>query len=94
MKEENSSAACSFCNWYPKFKKNSLKAAIIALPKDVCKYLENDAFLLPVEATNKSTSDNTEWHDGTTGEDEYDEVNLLLEKMILLTELIIQAIKK
>lgn len=75
MRAENSSTACSFCKWYPQFKKNSLQATVFPLPKDVCKYLDDDAFVMPVEVTNNSSSSCTEWHDGTTGEDDYDQVS-------------------
>lgn len=64
---------CSFASWYPLFCKDSLKATIIHIPDEVLKYLEYDAFVLPVEATN-STSQNAEWMDGSPIAN--DEVNL------------------
>lgn len=55
---------CSFTSWYPLFSKDSLRATIIHIPDEVLKYLEHDAFVLPVEATD-STLQNTEWMDGS-----------------------------
>ncbi|KOX69767.1 hypothetical protein WN51_05052 [Melipona quadrifasciata] len=55
---------CSFPSWYPLFSKDSLRATIIHIPDEVLKYLEYDAFVLPVEATN-FTSQNAEWMDGS-----------------------------
>ncbi|OAD53503.1 hypothetical protein WN48_09843 [Eufriesea mexicana] len=55
---------CSFASWYPLFYKNSLRATIICIPDEVLKYLEHDAFVLPVEATS-SILQNTEWMDGS-----------------------------
>ncbi|XP_054000330.1 cell division cycle protein 123 homolog [Hylaeus anthracinus] len=55
---------CSFSSWYPQFNKNSLKATILDIPNEVVEYLEHDAFLLPVEATN-DTLENAEWTDGS-----------------------------
>lgn len=55
---------CSFCSWYPKFTKEALESVILPIPEDVLKYLEHDAFLLPVEATN-DTICNSEWADGS-----------------------------
>lgn len=62
---------CSFPSWYPIFKKDSLKTTILDIPDDVLKYLEHDAFVLPLEAT-KSLPENAEWIDGSpvTGEEE------------------------
>ncbi|XP_076237249.1 translation initiation factor eIF2 assembly protein [Calliopsis andreniformis] len=55
---------CSFSSWYPQFHKVSLEATIIHIPNEVLEYLEHDAFLLPVEATNASLQD-SEWADGS-----------------------------
>ncbi|XP_071863453.1 translation initiation factor eIF2 assembly protein [Bombus fervidus] len=55
---------CSFTSWYPLFSKDSLRATIIHIPDEVLKYLEHDAFVLPVEAID-STLQNTEWMDGS-----------------------------
>ncbi|XP_001599958.1 cell division cycle protein 123 homolog [Nasonia vitripennis] len=65
MKTENSQVQCSFCNWYPLFSKNALEAVTLPLPVEVCKYLEHDAFLLPVEATSSGLPSNSEWSDGS-----------------------------
>ncbi|XP_066586682.1 translation initiation factor eIF2 assembly protein-like isoform X1 [Prorops nasuta] len=43
---------CSFSSWYPLFKKDSLRATKLDIPDEILKYLEHDAFLLPLEATN------------------------------------------
>ncbi|XP_012277291.1 cell division cycle protein 123 homolog [Orussus abietinus] len=55
---------CSFSTWYPQFVKNSLEAVVLPIPEDVSKYLEEDAFLLPVEATS-NVSGVSEWADGS-----------------------------
>lgn len=62
---------CSFSCWYPTFKKDSLEATILDIPDDILKYLEHDAFVLPIEAV-KSLAEDSEWTDGSpvTGEDE------------------------
>lgn len=62
---------CSFSCWYPTFKKDSLEATILNIPDDVLKYLEHDAFVMPIEAV-KSLEKNSEWTDGSpiTGEEE------------------------
>lgn len=65
---------CSFTSWYPLFYKDSLKATIIYIPDEVLKYLEHDAFILPLEATNSIHLQNTEWMDGSPVIN--DEVNL------------------
>ncbi|XP_033342060.2 translation initiation factor eIF2 assembly protein isoform X1 [Megalopta genalis] len=55
---------CSFPSWYSKFRKDTLEATILHIPNDVLKYLEDDAFFLPVEAT-KESLENNEWADGS-----------------------------
>ena len=65
MKTEYFPKECSFTKWYPKLSKNALKAEIIPLPDEVCKYLELDAFILPAEAISNGTSFNSEWSDGS-----------------------------
>ncbi|KAJ8664518.1 hypothetical protein QAD02_006180 [Eretmocerus hayati] len=73
MKVDNSQVECSFTQWYPHFNKNSLEAVTLTIPDDVCKYLEHDAFVLPVEATTNTLASNSEWSDGTAVDDEVDE---------------------
>lgn len=74
---ENLKTECSFCKWYPKFDKNSLEAVLLTLPDKVCKYIEDDAFLLPIEATTKFVSSNSEWSDGSAvNYDAEEEVNI------------------
>ncbi|XP_011502242.1 PREDICTED: cell division cycle protein 123 homolog [Ceratosolen solmsi marchali] len=65
MKTESLQAMCSFCQWYPLFSKNALEAIVLPVPKNVCDYLEHDAFILPSEATSKITYSNSEWSDGS-----------------------------
>lgn len=62
---------CSFSCWYPTFKKDSLEATILDIPDDVLKYLEHDAFMMPIEAV-RSLAENSEWTDGSpvTSEEE------------------------
>ncbi|XP_029034365.1 cell division cycle protein 123 homolog [Osmia bicornis bicornis] len=55
---------CSFASWYPQFRKDSLNATILDIPEEVLKYLEHDAFILPIEATNSGLQ-NPEWLDGS-----------------------------
>lgn len=55
---------CSFSSWYPTFKKDSLEARILHVPNEILKYLEHDAFVLPLEAT-RSLSEDSEWADGS-----------------------------
>ncbi|XP_076620420.1 translation initiation factor eIF2 assembly protein [Colletes latitarsis] len=55
---------CSFLSWYPQFRKNSLEASILHIPNEVLEYLQHDAFVLPVEATN-DVLENAEWTDGS-----------------------------
>ncbi|CAL7937204.1 unnamed protein product [Xylocopa violacea] len=55
---------CSFASWYREFYKDSLRATILDIPDEVLDYLEHDAFVLPVEATN-TTLQNAEWMDGS-----------------------------
>ncbi|XP_076276157.1 translation initiation factor eIF2 assembly protein [Lasioglossum baleicum] len=55
---------CSFPSWYPQFCKDSLEATILRIPNDVLKYLEDDAFFLPVETT-KEPSESGVWADGS-----------------------------
>lgn len=55
---------CSFASWYPQFRKDSLTATILDIPEEVLKYLEHDAFILPIEATNSGLQ-NSEWLDGS-----------------------------
>ncbi|XP_031832423.1 translation initiation factor eIF2 assembly protein isoform X2 [Nomia melanderi] len=59
---------CSFTSWYPQFHKDSLEARILNVPNDVLEYLEYDAFLLPVEATNEPVESEV-WTDSITGEE-------------------------
>lgn len=66
MKSDFSPAECSFSKWYPKFSKNASKAVILPLPEEIIKYLEHDAFLLPLEAANDKSTVGTEWSDGST----------------------------
>lgn len=66
---DNLKSECSFSSWYPKFRKDSLKATILHIPDEVLKYLEHDLFVLPVEATNSGLQNN-EWMDGTPVENE------------------------
>ncbi|XP_058795477.1 cell division cycle protein 123 homolog [Phymastichus coffea] len=73
MKSNISYVDYSFCQWYPLFSKNVLEAVMLPLPQDVCKYLEHDAFLLPLEAINKGNSCNSEWSDGSAIKDEEEE---------------------
>lgn len=61
----NVQAECSFTAWYPHFSKDSLEAIILPLPDEILKYLEHDAFVLPVEAT-KNVECTAEWSDGST----------------------------
>lgn len=65
---------CSFSSWYPQFRKDSLKATILRIPDNVLEYLEHDAFLMPVEATNTALQ-NDKWADGSPVLDE--EVDLI-----------------
>lgn len=65
---------CSFPFWYPQLRKISFEATVLRIPNEVLKYLEHDAFVLPVEATNVSRQ-NDEWTDGSPVVD--DEVNLI-----------------
>ncbi|XP_076675659.1 translation initiation factor eIF2 assembly protein isoform X2 [Andrena cerasifolii] len=60
---------CSFSSWYPQFHKDSLKATILHIPNNVLEYLEHDAFLMPVEATNTALQ-NDKWADGSPVLDE------------------------
>ena len=60
---------CSFSSWYPQFRKDSLKATILRIPNNVLEYLEHDAFLMPVEATNTALQ-NDKWADGSPVLDE------------------------
>jgi len=55
---------CSFSSWYPIFKKDSLEARILHIPDEILKYLEDDTFVLPVEAT-RSLPKDSEWADGS-----------------------------
>lgn len=60
---------CSFASWYLQFRKDSLNATILNIPEEVLTYLEQDAFILPAEATS-SVMQNTEWLDGSPVIDE------------------------
>ncbi|XP_014213031.1 cell division cycle protein 123 homolog [Copidosoma floridanum] len=75
MKIKGARTACSFCQWYPLFSKNAVEAVILSLPDDVLKYVEHDAFLLPVEAaSNVNLAKDSEWSDGSAiCNDEVDE---------------------
>ena len=78
MKVDRVQVDCSFCKWYPLFHKNSLDAVTLPLPENVCKYLEHDAFLLPVEATSNGIASGAEWSDGSAVKDEdEDEVGFI-----------------
>lgn len=48
----NSIAECCISTWYPLFRKESLTATVLYIPNEVLKYLEHDAFVLPLEAAN------------------------------------------
>lgn len=78
MKLENTQVECSFCKWYPLFSKNALEGVILPVPEEVCKYLEHDAFLLPLEATTNGVTCNSEWSDGSAVNDESEEVNPII----------------
>ncbi|XP_015599767.1 cell division cycle protein 123 homolog [Cephus cinctus] len=54
----------SFSVWYPRFTKDSLEAVVLPIPDNVLKYLEHDAFVLPLEAA-KSVPYSSEWSDGS-----------------------------
>lgn len=77
LKEE-----CSFSNWYHVFEKISLEAEIVEIPSDVMKYLEHDAFLLPIEATRNATSAETEWSDGTAVDPDASEVGIIINQKL------------
>ncbi|KAK0096980.1 hypothetical protein PV326_003700 [Microctonus aethiopoides] len=59
----SSKAECSISSWYPEFSKDALDTIILPLSDDILKYLEHDAFILPVEATNNKNCE-SEWADG------------------------------
>ena len=61
----NAQAECSFTAWYPQFLKESLEAISLPISNEIFKYLEHDAFVLPVEAT-KNIECNSEWSDGSS----------------------------
>jgi len=51
MSEEfNDRTACSFDNWYPQFKNDSIPAVVVDLPEDVLQYLKADGVVIPIEA--------------------------------------------
>ncbi|KAG7199970.1 hypothetical protein KM043_014398 [Ampulex compressa] len=60
---------CSFTSWYPQFCKYALKAVMIPIPENIVQYLENDAFLLPLEVS-KSLPEDAKWADGLPVADE------------------------
>lgn len=64
---------CSITSWYSKFAKDSLESSILDMPNDVINYIEDDAFVLPAEATKKPEND-LEWADGSTVDDSDSEV--------------------
>lgn len=80
MKTANSLLDYSCCQWYPLFSKNALEAVILPLTKQLCQYLEHDAFILPLEATNNSASCHSEWSDGSAVENEDQQVLSMLSK--------------
>ena len=48
---------CSFAAWYPNFKQVTIESTILALPKDVLKYLmSDDSLVLPADETKGVTS--------------------------------------
>ena len=78
MKAKNILLECSFTKWYPKFSKNTLEATFLPLPDEICKYLEDDDFVLPVEATNAKITCNSEWSDGSAVLDNDQDVSIFL----------------
>lgn len=70
---------CSFASWYSTFKEDSLKATILPIPDDVTRYLEYDAFVLPLEATKPDESFlDPKWRDDSaTGGEEVQRLSLL-----------------
>lgn len=72
---------CSFSCWYPTFKKDSLEATILDIPDNVLKYLEHDAFMMPIEAV-RSLAENSEWTDGSPVTSEEEVLYFLFEKFM------------
>ena len=71
MKADTTLIKCSFCKWYPIFKKDTFESIILPIPEKVCNYLEHDAFLLPLEATkSNSKACNSKWSDGSQVKEE------------------------
>lgn len=65
---------CSISTWYPEFTKNSLETVVLKIPDNFLNYLEHDAFVLPVEATDNKVR-NLKWSDGSSGDDNLAEVS-------------------
>ncbi|KAG8040457.1 hypothetical protein G9C98_002453 [Cotesia typhae] len=63
---------CSISTWYPEFIKNSLETVVLQIPENFLNYLEHDAFILPVEATDNKIL-NLKWSDGSSGQDNLSE---------------------
>ncbi|CAG5100820.1 Similar to CDC123: Cell division cycle protein 123 homolog (Macaca fascicularis) [Cotesia congregata] len=59
---------CSISTWYSEFTKNSLETVVLQIPDNFLNYLEHDAFILPVEATDNKIR-NIKWSDGSSGQD-------------------------
>lgn len=68
-------STCSFPCWYSKFEHVTVIATIIPLPQNIIEYLENDAFILPVEATDIE-SHNSFWCDGLPVENQVKSFNI------------------
>ncbi|KAL7307396.1 hypothetical protein TKK_0000580 [Trichogramma kaykai] len=58
----------SYCQWYPKFHKDSLTSEIINLSEEFCAYLESDGCFIPKEALKDEDDFQFEWSDGTVGQ--------------------------
>lgn len=79
----SSKAVCSISSWYPEFSKDALDTVILPLSDDILKYLEHDAFILPVEATNDKICE-SEWTDGLPVNHDSLEVKMIITSLICL----------
>lgn len=76
MREEEV-IACSFDNWYAKFKDISLRSSVIPLSEDFVQYLLADGISMPgsvgFNAGNDENDDNSEWGDGGSDSEDSNE---------------------
>lgn len=67
--------ACSYPNWYKKFRKISLRSICVPIPEPIVKYLLDEIIILPKECyAHEQNSESNSCTDTTLADGDYDDV--------------------